>query len=70
VCSSMRSGCVPPCHVSVGASRLVTGERLPRKDAIWPLTREACRIVTPAFLAPNKSPNKSRVFPNFPAELN
>jgi hypothetical protein len=27
-----------------GASRLVTSERLPREDAIWPLTRAACRM--------------------------
>jgi hypothetical protein len=27
-----------------GASRLVTGERLPREDAIWPLTRGMCRM--------------------------
>jgi hypothetical protein len=26
-----------------GVSCLVTGERLPREDAIWPLTRAACR---------------------------
>jgi hypothetical protein len=42
VCSSVRSECVPPWRVLVGASRLVTGERLPQEDAIWPLTRVAC----------------------------
>jgi hypothetical protein len=36
--SSVRSGCVSPCCVLAGASRLVTRERLPREDAIWPLT--------------------------------
>jgi hypothetical protein len=36
------SGCVLPSRVSARASRLITGERMPRKDAIWPLTRAAC----------------------------
>jgi hypothetical protein len=44
VCSSVRSGCVSPSRVLAGASRLVTGERLSLEDAIWPLTREACRM--------------------------
>jgi hypothetical protein len=43
VCSSVSSGCVLPGCVLAGASRLVSGECLPRKDAIWPLTRAACR---------------------------
>jgi hypothetical protein len=42
--SSVRFGCVSPCCVLAGASRLVTGERLPREDAIWPLTRGTCRM--------------------------
>jgi hypothetical protein len=29
--------CISPCCVLAGASRLVTSERLPREDAIWPL---------------------------------
>jgi hypothetical protein len=36
--------CVSPWCVTAGASRLVTGERLPREDAIWPLTRAACHM--------------------------
>jgi hypothetical protein len=42
--SSVRSRCVSPCCVLAGASRLVTCERLPREDAIWPLTRGTCRM--------------------------
>jgi hypothetical protein len=42
--SCVRSGCVSPWCVLAGASRLVTGERLPREDAIWPLTRGTCRM--------------------------
>jgi hypothetical protein len=43
VCSSVRFGCVLPWRVMAGASLLVTCERKSREDAIWPLTREACR---------------------------
>jgi hypothetical protein len=37
VCSSMSSGCVYLDVLLVGESHLVTSERLPRGDAIWPL---------------------------------
>jgi hypothetical protein len=42
--SCVHSGCVSPWCVLAGASRLVTDEHLPRKDAIWPRTRGTCRM--------------------------
>jgi hypothetical protein len=37
VCSSVSSGCLSLDVLLAGASHLVTCERLPRRDAIWPL---------------------------------
>jgi hypothetical protein len=52
-------------QLSIKELRLANGKKVAAATALV-----ASCDVTPAFLAPNKPPNKSRVFPNFPAELN
>jgi hypothetical protein len=50
---------VSPCCVLAGASRLVTSERLPREDAIWPLPEG--RVVRIGDGSARSRPLKDRV---------
>jgi hypothetical protein len=60
-------------RASLPRSRTTTEDVRPVRRRVPPSSaRLSCapaKCVTPVFLAPNKQPNKSRVFSNFPAEL-